>query len=289
MHGIHTALVTPFRPDGSLDLPTWDALLVRQIDQGVHGVVVAGTTGESPTLDREEWAELVDRTVKLAARHPGKHGKITVSAGIGTNDTRATVRNAEAAKGLGVDCAMMVLPYYNKPNPAGLRAHVRQVAAVGAPVMLYHVPGRTGQRLDHALLAELTNVDGVVAVKEATGDLRYGTDLIGLTSKAVLSGDDYSFLGLLAQGGTGCVSVLSNVAPAQTVAIYDAFREGRNEAANALLRQVWELAVFLFSDASPAPTKAALAALELCGPTCRLPIAQYGGPSPKELVRKALG
>jgi 4-hydroxy-tetrahydrodipicolinate synthase len=289
MHGIHTAIVTPFRPDGSLDVEALERLVVRQIDGGIHGIVACGTTGEMPTLDRDEWDTVVSTTLKVARSHPGPQRKVVVSAGVGTNDTRSTVRNTRAAADLGADCAMMVLPYYNKPNAAGLRAHVKAVASVGLPVMLYHVPGRTAQRLDPALLAELTNTEGVVAVKEATGDLRYGTDLIGLTQRAVLSGDDYSFLGLLAQGGTGCVSVLSNVAPARTVKVYDLFRQGKVEAATAELRALWELATFLFSDASPAPTKAALAALDLCDPAVRLPIAPYAGPSPREMVLKALG
>ncbi|MEQ1564347.1 MAG: 4-hydroxy-tetrahydrodipicolinate synthase [Myxococcota bacterium] len=289
MIGIHTALVTPFLPDGALDLPAFERLLKRQIDGGVHGVVVCGTTGEMPTVDPAEWSTLVSTAVALCRSHPGPRGRVAVSAGVGTNDTRSTVRNARAAAELGVDSVMAVLPYYNKPNAAGLRAHVREVAAVPVPVMLYHVPGRTAQRLEPALLAELANTAGVVAVKEATGDLRYGTDLMGLTDRAVLSGDDFSFLGLLAQGGTGCVSVLSNVAPAETVRVYELSVAGRPVEAAAELRKLWELATFLFSDASPAPTKAALAALGLCGPEVRLPIAPYGGPSPRELVHRALG
>lgn len=289
MVGIHTALVTPFLGDGSLDLPSFEALLVRQIDEGIHGVVTAGTTGEMPTLTSEDWTEIVSATVRIARARPGRRGKIAVSAGVGTNDTRTTVRNTEAAAKLGVDCAMVVLPYYNKPNPEGLRAHVRAIAAVGVPLMLYHVPGRTAQRLEPHLLAELAEIDGVASVKEATGDLRYGTDLIALTSKVVLSGDDYSFLGLIAQGAQGCVSVLSNVAPRQTVAIYERFVAGDHAGALAELRRLWALAAFLFSDASPAPTKAALAALGLCRAETRLPIAPYAGPSCAELVRRALG
>jgi 4-hydroxy-tetrahydrodipicolinate synthase len=288
MHGIHTALVTPFQADGSVDGAAFERLLVRQIDQGIHGVVASGTTGEMPTLDAQEWTAIISASVAIAKAHPGRHGRITVSAGVGTNDTRSTVRNTAAAGELGADCAMVVLPYYNRPNPDGLRAHVRAIAAVGMPLMLYHVPSRTAQRLEPSLLADLASIDGVTCVKEATGDLRYGSDLMALTDRAVLSGDDYSFLGLLAQGGTGCVSVLSNVAPAQTVAIYEAFRAGDQATALRILRSVWELATFLFSDASPAPTKAALASLGLCSPLTRLPIAPYAGPSCAALVARAL-
>lgn len=289
MNGIHTALVTPFDAAGGLDLPALEALVARQIDAGIHGVVAAGTTGEMPTLSFEDWGAVVSATLRVARDRGGPRGKITVSAGVGTNDTRSTVRYTEAAAKLGADVAMVVLPYYNRPNAEGLRAHVRAIAAVGIPLMLYHVPSRTAQRLEPKLLAELAAVEGVVAVKEATGDLRYSTDLISLTDRAVLSGDDFSFLGLLAQGGTGCVSVLSNVAPAQTVAVYEHFQAGRTAAARDALARLWELSAFLFSDASPAPAKAALAALGLCGPHTRLPIAPYAGPPCDALVARALG
>ncbi|MEQ1506259.1 MAG: 4-hydroxy-tetrahydrodipicolinate synthase [Myxococcota bacterium] len=280
--GIHTAIVTPFRDDGGFDESAFERLMARQADNGIHGVVACGTTGEMPTLDRDEWTAVVRAALRVG------RGKMRIAAGVGTNDTRSTVRNVEAAAALGVDYAMAVLPYYNRPNMAGLRAHVRAATAVGLPLMLYHVPGRTAQRLEVAQLAELAAIDGVVAVKEATGDVRYGTDLVARTRAAVLSGDDYSFVGAIAQGMVGCVSVLSNVAPAETVAVYDAVRAGRLDDARARLFRLWDLAAFLFSDASPAPTKAALATLGLCTAQVRLPIAPFGGPPPTALVQAAL-
>lgn len=282
MQGIHTAVVTPFHRDGSLDLPAYERLIDGQIRAGVQGIVACGTTGETPTLEPAEWDALVRATLEVC------RGKVPVTAGVGTNHTASTVQNVARAKELGCDYGLLVLPYYNKPNPAGLREHVRRAAAVGLPLVVYHVPGRTGQRVGERLLAELASMPGVAAVKEATGDLKYGTDVITLTATPVLSGDDFTFLGLLAQGGKGCISVVSNVAPAQTVAIWDDHVAGRPDRAAAGLRRLWELVGFLFADTNPVPCKAALAALGLCRPDVRLPLAAHDGPLPVDLVRRAL-
>ncbi|TNE84543.1 MAG: 4-hydroxy-tetrahydrodipicolinate synthase [Deltaproteobacteria bacterium] len=276
--GIHTALVTPFDADGTLRLDTFAALCERQIDAGIHGLVACGTTGETPTLDGEEWTQVVKTAVDVSA------GRVPVMAGVGTNSTRSTVANVRAAKELGADTGLLVFPYYNKPNPEGHRAHVRAALAEGLPLVLYHVPGRTGQRLDPALVAELASFDGVVGVKEATGDLRFGGDVLRRTSTNVLSGDDFTFLGLLAQGGAGCVSVISNVAPAETVAVYEHFVAGRLDEATAQFRALWDLATFLFSDSNPVPAKACLAEMGVCGPHPRGPLAVYDGPSPRPIL-----
>lgn len=283
MRGIHTALVTPFAEDGRVDLATFEALCRRQIDAGIHGLVPCGTTGETPTLSLDEWREVVGAAVSVA------QGRVPVTAGVGTNDTRETVRRVEEAAKLGVDAGLLVFPYYNKPSPAGLRAHVRAATAVGLPIVLYHVPGRTGQMIPAALLAELADTSGVVGVKEATGDLRYGGDLIAETRTPVLSGDDFTFLPLLSLGGTGCVSVLSNVAPGQTVAVMEAFEAGQHREAAARMRRLWALTTYLFSGPNPTPCKAALAALGLCRADVRLPLAPHEGPSPREMLARALG
>jgi 4-hydroxy-tetrahydrodipicolinate synthase len=278
MHGIHTALVTPFADDDGVDLPPFEALCERQIAAGIHGLVACGTTGETPTLEAEEWSALVASAVRVSS------GRVPVTAGVGTNATRSTVRRTQAAAERGADLGLLVLPYYHKPNPDGLRAHVREALAVGLPLVLYHVPGRTGQRVSDALLGELASLPGVAAVKEATGDLRYGTDLMQRTTTPVLSGDDFTFLGLMAQGARGCVSVLSNVAPAQTVAVWSAHEAGRTAEATARFRALYDLVGFLFADTNPVPCKAALAALGLCTTRVRLPLAPHRGPLPTELV-----
>ena len=179
-----------------------------------------------------------------------------------------------------------MFPYYNKPNPHGLKEHVRQAAAVGLPLVIYHVPGRTGQRLPPAQLADLANMNGVVAVKEATGDVHYGLEVLTGTQTPILSGDDFTFLALQCMGGRGVVSVVSNVVPAETVNIYNAAAQGDVVTAREGLNRLWALIGFLFSDSNPVPCKAAMHHMGLCEPTVRLPLANFEGPAPTELLTR---
>ena len=273
--GVMTALVTPMTPDGALDLPAWSRLCRRQVEAGVHGLVVAGTTGESPTLDAEEREALL--RAALAEAGPSTH----VCMGVGTNDTRSTVQNVKLALAQGAHSGLLVLPYYNKPTPAGLRAHVAAAAAVGLPLIVYHVPGRTGQRLTPALLADLCRIPGVVGCKEATGDLIYGQDFmaaLGGASCATLSGDDFTWMPLLSVGGAGVISVLSNVAPRRTVAVWNAWQRGDVAAARAEHAALYALVGWLFSESNPVPCKMALAAMGLCSPVLRMPLMAGSAP-----------
>lgn len=279
--GVHTAIVTPFRDAHSvsvIDEPAYRTLLSRQIRGGVQGIVVAGTTGESPTLDAAER----DLLLRVALEEAG--GGLPITMGVGTNDTRSTVANTERARDLGAAAGLLVLPYYNKPTPEGLRAHVRAAAGVGLPLVVYHVPGRTAQRLSPELLASLCEIDGVVACKEATGDIQLAQDLMLLTKKPVLSGDDFTWMPLLAVGGTGVVSVLSNIAPAATVAVWQAWKEREPLTSAARHRALYPLVRWLFAQSNPVPCKAALAALGLCAPDCRLPLVAGQAPPPELLV-----
>jgi 4-hydroxy-tetrahydrodipicolinate synthase len=279
MHGIHTALVTPFTDDGRVDYEAFEALCARQVDAGIHGLVPCGTTGETPTLTGDEVAQLLTATVGVA------DGRVPVTVGVGTNATASTVANCVQAKDLGATAGLLVMPYYNKPNQDGIRRHVAEAAATGLPLVLYNIPGRTAQPLPASFVAELCEQSGVIGLKEATGDLRFGTDVMQATSTPVLSGDDFSFLALLAQGGAGCISVVSNVAPAHTVGVYNAYRQGRTEEALAQFQSLWKLVTFLFSDSNPVPCKAALAAMGLCGLHTRSPLTPWRGPLPTELVK----
>lgn len=271
LSGVYTALVTPFR-GGELDLAAFRAMCERQIDAGVAGLVPCGTTGEAPTLTDEEWTALVRAAVEVA------HGRVPVIAGCGSNSTKKTVDGLEKARALGADAGLVVLPYYNKPNPAGLRAHVAALAGPGLPVVLYHVPGRTAQRLPVAQLAELCRMPGVVGVKEATGDVAYGVELMLAKPGALLSGDDFTFAPLVSYGAAGVISVLSNVAPALTVELYEAAREGDLSEARALNDRLFPLVRWLFSETNPIPVKAAMAAMGLCENELRLPLAPMALP-----------
>jgi 4-hydroxy-tetrahydrodipicolinate synthase len=276
LEGVHTALVTPFTPDGGLDLPAFGRLVERQVAGGVQGLVVAGTTGESPTLDPSERDALLESALARA-------GSTVVTMGVGTNVTRSTVANCARARQQGAHAGLLVLPYYNKPTPDGLRAHVRAACDTGLPIVVYHVPGRTGQRLAADLLAELCELPGVIGCKEATGDVQYGQDLMLRTTTQVLSGDDFTWLPLLSVGGTGVISVLSNLAPADTVAVWEALRAGDVPLAAARHKRLYPLVHWLFAQSNPVPAKAGLAALGLCGDTCRLPLTA-GSPPPSGLL-----
>jgi 4-hydroxy-tetrahydrodipicolinate synthase len=277
--GVHTALITPFHADGSLDLPCFEVLCQRQLEARIHGLVPCGTTGEAPTLTEHEWAKCITAAVQAS------DGRVPVTAGVGTNNTTTTLHRLKRAKALGADAGLLVFPYYNKPSAHGLTEHVRQAAAVGLPLVLYHVPGRTAQRVSSELLGQLANMDGVVAVKEATGDVHFGIDVMSRTQTPVLSGDDFTFFALQCMGGAGVISVISNVLPAETVALYEATASGNLKKAQRILSKLWELIGFLFSDSNPVPCKVAMHRQGLCEPTVRLPLAPMQGQLPERLDR----
>ncbi len=280
LRGVHTALVTPFDSEG-VALETFRSLCHRQVEAGIHGLVPCGTTGETPTLTADEWAQVIQTAVEVA------DGSVPVTAGCGTNATPTTVENIQKAQDLGADAALVVLPYYNKPNPRGHIAHLQAACAVGLPVVAYHVPGRTGQRLPAEQLAGLANLDGVIAVKEATGDVHFGSEVIRRTDAAVLSGDDFTFYPLLCVGGSGVISVVSNVDPARTIKLYEAATSGDLSSALELHQGLMDLVDYLFTDTNPVPCKAAMAAMGLCESRVRLPLV-CGAPPPESLLAGVL-
>ncbi len=271
--GVHTALVTPLS-GGRVDRDRYLQHCERQLAAGAHGLVACGTTGEAPTLSQQEWLDVVGIAVQAAA------GAVPVTAGCGTNDTASSTQRLRLAREAGADAGLLVLPYYNKPSPDGLRAHVAACAAQGLPLVLYHVPGRTAQRVPAALLAELASVSGVVAVKEASGDIDYANQLLAATPIPVLSGDDFTFFPLVALGGSGVISVISNLAPAATVALYQAASDGDLCAARELHFGLLPAIRWLFHQSNPIPAKAAMAAAGLCGDELRLPLVPLGAPVP---------
>ena len=283
--GTTTALVTPFDDAGRVDEDALRALIGAQLEAGIDGLLACGTTAETPTLSADEYRLVVRATVEEA------RGRVPVIAGTSGNDTRKTVELTQAARELGADLALVVTPYYNKPGPAMLEAHFRRVAAEGGlPVVLYNVPGRTGVNLPAKTAIALSTVDGIVAIKEASGDLvatqaiRYGTDRERFS---VLSGDDALTLALYGVGGDGVISVASNVVPARMKAIYTRFVAGDVTGAAEMNARLFPLFGALFCEVNPVPCKAALAMMGRMGPTVREPL---GGlqPGSVELVRQAL-
>ena len=267
--GVFTALVTPFR-DGELDEPAFVALVERQIAGGVHGLVPVGTTGETATLSHEEHNRVVQLCVQTA------RGRVPVVAGAGSNSTVEAIELAQHAKEIGADAVLAVTGYYNRPSQEGIYRHFEAIdAAVDIPIIIYNVPSRTVVDLSNELVARLAKLPHVIGIKDATGDLTRAS-LQRLTCGedwVMLSGDDPSALGYFAHGGHGCISVTSNVAPQACAAFCEAALEGDWKTALAWQDRLVRLHKGLFLDASPAPTKFALAHLGLCTDEVRLPIA----------------
>ena len=267
--GAITALVTPFR-DGVVDEDAFVALVERQISAGIHGLVPVGTTGEGSTLSHEEHRRVVEMCVNAAG------GRVPVIAGAGSNSTTEAIELARHAKTVGADAALMVTPYYNRPSQEGLYRHFAAVnEAVQLPIFIYNVPGRTSVDISNETLARLAELPNIVGIKDATGDLARASQqrLMCGEEWVMISGDDPTALGYMAHGGHGCISVTANVAPDGVAAFF-----------NAALNKEWDTALYwqdrlirlhkaLFLDASPSPTKFALAHLGLCSEDSRLPIA----------------
>jgi 4-hydroxy-tetrahydrodipicolinate synthase len=268
LQGVFTALVTPFK-DNLVDIDCFVQLCTRQIDAGIAGLVPCGTTGETPALTAEEWELLIETTVRISNK------RVPVIAGCGTNATASTVANIKRAQELGADAALVVFPYYNKPNRSGLVEHVRQACAVGLPIVLYHVPGRTGQRLTADVLEALCRTPGVVGLKEATGDVTLGQELINRladTDVSLLSGDDFTYAALIAMGFDGAISVLSNPEPEQSVAWCTAAKNGDIATLQQLRFELLPMVFSLFAETNPIPCKKMMAKQGLLTYGVRLPL-----------------
>jgi len=268
IQGCLTALVTPFE-GGAVDFVRLAELVDWQIAEGVDGIVSVGTTGESATLSVDEHVAVIAATVKAA------RGRVPVIAGAGANATSEALELSKASEDAGADALLHVTPYYNRPSQEGLFQHFAAIArATRLPVVLYNVPTRTGCDLLTDTVVRLADFDNVVAIKDATGNLVRGTDLIARVGErmSVLSGDDGTTYPLYACGGRGVISVVSNVAPRAMSDMWDATLAGDWERARARHFELRVLNQMLFAEPSPAPTKAALALLGRCSAELRLPL-----------------
>lgn len=283
--GIFTALVTPFhrspdRPD-AIDWTALEALVEEQISAGISGLVPCGTTGESTSLSGEEHAQVVRFVVERVG------GRVPVVAGTGSNSTRRAVALTDAARDAGADAVLSVTPYYNRPQPDGLIAHYRAIAAVGLPVVLYNIPARTGLALTIDDYRRLAEIPGVVATKEASGDLALIDQVLADGTLIVLSGDDARALPLLALGAKGVVSVASHLVGRELVDLYDLVIEGELPAAREIHRRLLPLFRALFAESNPAPLKAALAARKRLQDVLREPLVPASSAN-REQVEAAL-
>jgi len=268
IEGCLTALVTPFR-DGKVDFEGLAKLVDWQIEQGVDGIVAVGTTGESATLDVEEHVAVIAATVKAV------RGRVPVVAGAGGNATSEALELTRASESAGADALLHVTPYYNRPSQEGLFRHFEAVAkSTKLPIILYNVPTRTACDLLTETVVRLADIDNIIGIKDATGNLVRGSELVARVGDrlTVLSGDDGTAFPLYAVGGRGVISVVSNVAPRAMSDMWDAVDAGDWARARQRHHELRILNAMLFAEPSPAPTKAALALLGRCTPELRLPL-----------------
>ena len=278
--GLFTALVTPF-DDGKLDEECFRSLVRRQIDSGVDGIVPCGTTGEAPTLSVDEHVEVVRWAVEEA------DGKVPVMAGIGSNSTATAVATGIRVEALGADGVLATAPYYNKPTQEGLYQHFRTIAeAINVDVCLYDVPGRSVVNIEPATVERLSVIDNITCLKDATGDMANAIDVLRRCGDRItlLSGDDFTTLPFLALGGSGVISVASNIVPEQMAALVGAAREGRMDEARNVSDALFPLFQALFLESNPIPAKAAMAHLNLLKDELRLPLTSMSAQSRARLL-----
>ncbi|HEX5062908.1 MAG TPA: 4-hydroxy-tetrahydrodipicolinate synthase [Kofleriaceae bacterium] len=268
IEGCLTALVTPFK-NGKVDFEGLAKLVDWQIENGVDGIVSVGTTGESATLDVDEHVAVITATVKAAK------GRVPVIAGAGGNATSEALTLTKASEEAGADALLHVTPYYNRPNQEGLFRHFEAIAkATKLPIILYNVPSRTACDMQCETVMRLADFDNVIGIKDATGNLVRGSELIAKVGDriAVLSGDDGTAFPLYACGGRGVISVVSNVAPREMSEMWDAAKAGDWDRARKIHHKLRVLNNMLFAEPSPAPTKAAMSLLGRCTLDVRLPL-----------------
>ena len=281
--GSIVAIVTPFR-NGKVDEKALGNLIEWHIRQGTHGIVPCGTTGESATLDYEEHHRVIRFTVEAVNK------RVPVIAGTGANATDETIMITKEAKKSGADAALVVAPYYNKPTQEGLYRHYKAVAeAVKMPIILYNVPGRTAVNILPSTVARLAEIKNIVAIKEATGDMKQASEIIRLCGNriAVLSGDDFTTLPLMALGGKGTISVSANVAPRLVSQMCTLWEKGRFDEARKLHFKLEPLNAAMFIETNPIPVKTALALMGKIREEFRLPLCEMA-PANKEKLKAVL-
>ena len=263
------ALITPMLEDGSIDYPALRRLIDWHIEQGTDCIGVVGTTGESPTVSVQEHCEIIRVSVEQAS------GRVPIMAGCGANSTAEAIELARFAKQVGADCQLQVVPYYNKPTQEGQYQHFRAIAeAVDLPMVLYNVPGRTVADMQHDTVMRLAQIDGIVGIKEASGNIERAQWLIHDAPKgfSVYSGDDGTAVALMLCGGHGNVSVTANIAPKLMHELCIAAIAGQAQQAMAIQRQLLVLHKNMFTESNPIPVKWAAHRMGLCSPALRLPM-----------------
>jgi 4-hydroxy-tetrahydrodipicolinate synthase len=282
--GVLPAIITPFKRNSAmgLDIQGLERNIEFLLSCGIHGIVPCGSTGESATLTFEEHEKVVRITVDKVK------GRIPVIAGTGSNNTAEAVRLTKAAKDIGADGVLVISPYYNKPNRSGLIKHYTKLADLDIPVIMYNVPGRTGQNLEPDLVAELAKHPNIVAIKEASGNISQISRIIEETQDdefTVISGDDNITLPIMALGGAGVISVAANVDPRRMVAMYEAMKRGDYQQALVLHFALSPLFRSMFIDTNPIPVKKAVELLGMAGGPVRLPLDELDAKKTDQLKK----
>jgi len=277
LSGAFTALVTPMKENGDVDYDGFRRLINFQIEQGIDGLVPLGTTGETPTLDEDEEEKLIRIAVDEVK------GAVPVIIGTGSNDTKHMITYTKRAKDLGADAALVVTPYYNKPNDDGLYRHFEAAAAVGIPIMVYNIASRTGRNIPTPLMEKIAAINGIAGVKEASGDLGQMGDVLqsialprrgGANPFVVFSGDDGFTLPLISLGGDGVISVISNLVPARIKALTKACLSGDFKEGRKIHFELLPLMKTAFIETNPIPIKAAMSWAGLPAGPARLPLGK---------------
>jgi len=288
--GAYTALITPMTESGKIDYDGFREFIKFQIAEGIDGILPLGTTGENPTLDEDEEDKLIKIAVKEAK------GKVPVIVGAGSNDTKHMITYVQRAKKAGADAALVVTPYYNKPNDSGMLRHFEAAAKPGIPIIVYNIASRTGKNIPTPLMKEIAKIPGIIGVKESSGDINQMGDVIREIAAPrkssqdkfwVLSGDDTMTLPLISLGGDGVISVISNLLPAKVKAMTKAALNGDYVKARAIHYELLPFVKAAFIETNPVPIKYALSLAGLpAGPT-RLPLGKLE-PSSETAVKKAM-
>jgi len=288
--GAYTALVTPMKENGDVDYDGFRRLVNFQLEQGIDGLVPLGTTGETPTLDEDEEEKLIRIIVDEVK------GAVPIIVGTGSNDTKHMVMYTKRAKDMGADAALVVTPYYNKPNDDGLYRHFEAAAAVGIPIVVYNIASRTGRNIPTPLMEKIATINGIVGVKEASGDLNQMGDVlqsIALPRKGgakpfyVVSGDDGFTLPLISLGGDGIISVISNLVPARVKALTKACLAGNFEEGRKIHFELLPLIKAAFIETNPIPIKAAMSWAGLPAGPARLPMGKLESKN-EAVLKKAI-
>jgi 4-hydroxy-tetrahydrodipicolinate synthase len=280
--GVGTALVTPFRKDGSIDEAAVRRLVRRQIEGGVHFLSPVGTTGEAPTLSHSEKLRVIELVVEENAR------RLPVLAGAGGYDTRETITLVRDVEKIGADGVLSVTPYYNKPTQEGLYQHYKAIAeSTSLPIVLYNVPGRTGVNLEAATTVRLSAISNIVGVKEASGNVVQAAEIVAAAPEdfIVVSGDDALTLPIMSIGGRGVICVASNIAPSEMAQIVELAEKGDDRGARRLFAWLLPLLQVNFVESNPIPVKAGMAAMGLLEEHYRLPLVPPSAASRDKILR----